>query len=52
MTRHKRSFVNPIAHGVPTSPYWPGKIEVRGCDLFVFSGDKIKNKDPFWTIVE
>ena len=28
------------------------KIEVRGCDLFVFSGDKIKRKDSFWKIVE
>jgi steroid delta-isomerase-like uncharacterized protein len=27
-------------------------IEVRGCDLFVFSGDKIKRKDSFWKIVE
>jgi steroid delta-isomerase-like uncharacterized protein len=28
------------------------RIEVRGCDLFVFSGDKIKRKDSFWKIVE
>ncbi|MEA2433954.1 MAG: hypothetical protein QOG54_1411 [Actinomycetota bacterium] len=27
-------------------------IEVRGCDLFVFDGDKIKRKDSFWKIVE
>jgi ketosteroid isomerase-like protein len=27
-------------------------IEVRGCDLFVFEGDKIKRKDSFWKIVE
>lgn len=27
-------------------------IQVRGCDLFVFSGDKIKRKDSFWKIVE
>ena len=25
---------------------------LRGCDLFVFSGDKIKRKDSFWKIVE
>ncbi|MDQ4025524.1 MAG: nuclear transport factor 2 family protein [Actinomycetota bacterium] len=28
------------------------RIEVRGCDLFVFEGDKIKRKDSFWKIVE
>lgn len=28
------------------------RIEVRGCDLFVFSGDKIKRKDSFWKLVE
>jgi len=28
------------------------RIEVRGCDLFVFAGDKIKRKDSFWKIVE
>jgi len=28
------------------------KVEVRGCDLFIFSGDKIKRKDSFWKIVE
>ena len=27
-------------------------IEVRGCDLFVFDGDKIRRKDSFWKIVE
>jgi ketosteroid isomerase-like protein len=27
-------------------------IEVRGCDLFVFEGDKIRRKDSFWKIVE
>ena len=27
-------------------------IEVRGCDLFEFVGDKIKRKDSFWKIVE
>ena len=28
------------------------RIEVRGCDLFVFEGDKIRRKDSFWKIVE
>jgi ketosteroid isomerase-like protein len=28
------------------------RIEVRGCDLFQFSGNKIKRKDSFWKIVE
>ena len=27
-------------------------IEVRGCDLFEFSGGKISRKDSFWKIVE
>jgi ketosteroid isomerase-like protein len=27
-------------------------IEVRGCDLFAFEGDKIRRKDSFWKIVE
>ena len=27
-------------------------IEVRGCDLFEFRGDKIARKDSFWKIVE
>ena len=27
-------------------------IEVRGCDLLVFEGDKIKRKDAYWKIVE
>ncbi len=27
-------------------------IEVRGCDLFEFTGDKISRKDSFWKIVE
>ncbi len=29
-----------------------GRIEVRGCDLFVFEDDKIKRKDSYWKIVE
>jgi ketosteroid isomerase-like protein len=28
------------------------RIEVRGCDLFVFEGDKLRRKDSFWKIVE
>ena len=27
-------------------------IEVRGCDLFEFNGDKIRRKDSFWKIVD
>ena len=27
-------------------------IEVRGCDLFEFTGGKISRKDSFWKIVE
>ena len=27
-------------------------IEVRGCDLFEFTGDKISRKDSFWKIVD
>ncbi len=27
-------------------------IEVRGCDLFEFSGDRISRKDSFWKIVD
>ena len=29
-----------------------GRIEVRGCDLFEFSGGRISRKDSFWKIVE
>ena len=28
------------------------RIEVRGCDLFEFRGDKIVRKDSYWKIVE
>ena len=28
------------------------RIEVRGCDLFEFEGDKLRRKDSFWKIVE
>ena len=28
------------------------KIEVRGCDLFEFSGGKIRRKDSYWKIVD
>ena len=28
------------------------RIEVRGCDLFEFSGDKVVRKDSYWKIVE
>ena len=28
------------------------KLEVRGCDLWTFRGDKIVVKDSFWKIVE
>lgn len=28
------------------------RIEVRGCDLFVFAGNKIQRKDSYWKIVE
>ena len=27
-------------------------IEVRGCDLFEFSGDKISRKNSFWKILD
>ena len=29
-----------------------GQVEVRGCDLWTFRGDKIVRKDSFWKIVE
>lgn len=28
------------------------RIEVRGCDLFEFDGDKIRRKDSYWKIVD
>ncbi len=28
------------------------RLEVRGCDLWTFRGDKIIRKDSFWKIVE
>ena len=28
------------------------RLEVRGCDLWTFEGDKIVRKDSFWKIVE
>ena len=28
------------------------RIEVRGCDLFEFTGGKISRKDSFWKIVD
>jgi ketosteroid isomerase-like protein len=28
------------------------RVEVRGCDLFEFRGDKISRKDSYWKIVE
>jgi hypothetical protein len=28
------------------------KIEVRGCDLWTFDGDKVRRKDSYWKIVE
>ena len=28
------------------------RIEVRGCDLFEFSGGKIRRKDSFWKIID
>jgi ketosteroid isomerase-like protein len=28
------------------------RIEVRGCDLFEFRGDKILRKDSYWKLVE
>jgi ketosteroid isomerase-like protein len=28
------------------------RIEVRGCDLFEFEGDKLRSKDSYWKIVE
>ena len=28
------------------------RLEVRGCDLWTFRGDKIVRKDSFWKIVE
>jgi hypothetical protein len=27
-------------------------IEVRGCDLFEFRGDKVARKDSYWKLVE
>lgn len=27
-------------------------IEVRGCDLFAFSGGRISRKDSYWKIVD
>jgi SnoaL-like domain len=29
-----------------------GRVEVRGCDLFEFRGDKIARKDSYWKLVE
>jgi ketosteroid isomerase-like protein len=28
------------------------RVEVRGCDLFEFKGDKIARKDSYWKLVE
>jgi ketosteroid isomerase-like protein len=28
------------------------RLEVRGCDLFEFKGDKIARKDSYWKLVE
>jgi hypothetical protein len=28
------------------------RVEVRGCDLFEFRGDKIVRKDSYWKLVE
>jgi ketosteroid isomerase-like protein len=28
------------------------RLEVRGCDLWTFDGDKLARKDSFWKIVE
>ena len=28
------------------------RVEVRGCDLFEFEGDKIARKDSYWELVE
>jgi ketosteroid isomerase-like protein len=28
------------------------RVEVRGCDLFEFAGDKIVRKDSYWKLVE
>jgi len=28
------------------------RIEVRGCDLWTFTGDKVSRKDSYWKIVE
>ncbi len=28
------------------------RLEVRGCDLWTFRGDRIARKDSFWKIVE
>jgi steroid delta-isomerase-like uncharacterized protein len=28
------------------------RVEVRGCDLFEFSGDLIRRKDSYWKIVD
>ncbi|HEY0128025.1 MAG TPA: nuclear transport factor 2 family protein [Rubrobacteraceae bacterium] len=28
------------------------RIRVRGCDLFVFEGEKLRRKDSYWKIVD
>jgi len=28
------------------------RVELRGCDLFEFRGEKIVRKDSYWKIVE
>jgi hypothetical protein len=28
------------------------RVEVRGCDLLEFKGDKIARKDSYWKLVE
>jgi ketosteroid isomerase-like protein len=28
------------------------RVEVRGCDLFEFEGDKIARKDSYWKLVD
>ena len=28
------------------------RVEVQGCDLFEFEGDKIARKDSYWKLVE
>jgi ketosteroid isomerase-like protein len=45
----KRGCSEWLLTGTTAEEEW---IEVRGCDLFEFRGDKIARKDSYWKIVE